>query len=134
MNLVLLAHPGRRRSPVVHMITGALTVVACLAAIGAAPAVVATTAISWSCVVLAAARPEGLGFGPVKFGVLLGAGIGTVVVPVVVPVVLPASLLAGVRHAIVCVVVRARGRLVPFGPALAGASIVTVVAGFPGRL
>ena len=130
MNLVLLAHPGRRRSPVVHMITGALTVVACLAAIGAAPALVATTVTSWSGVVLAAARPEGLGFDPVKFGVLLGAGIGTVVVPVV----LPASLLAGVRHAIVCVVVRARGRLVPFGPALAGASILTVVAGFPGRL
>ena len=130
MNVVLVAHPGGRRIPVAYMITGALTVVAWLAAIGAAPAVVATTVISWSCVALAAARPEGLGFGPVKFGVLLGAGIGTVVVPVV----LPASLLAAVRHAIVCVVVRARGRLVPFGPALAGASILTVVAGFPGRL
>ena len=104
MNVVLVAHPGGCRSPVVHVITGALTVVACLAAIGAAPAVVATTVISWSCVVLAAARPEGLGFGDVKFGVLLGAGIGTVVVPVV----LPATLLAAVRHAIVCVVVRAQ--------------------------
>ena len=128
MNVVLVAHPGRCRSPIVHVITGALTVVACLAAIGAAPAVVATTVISWSCV--AAARPEGLGFGDVNFGVPLGAGIGTVAVPLV----LPAFVLAAVRHAIVCVVVRARGRLVPFGPALAGASIVTVVAGFPGRL
>ena len=130
MKVVLVAHPGGCRSPIVYMITGALIVVACLAAIGAAPAVLATTAISWSGVVLAAARPEGLGFGPVKFGVPLGAGIGTVVVPVV----LPAFVLAAVRHAIVCVVVRARGRLVPFGRALAGASIVTVVAGFPGRL
>ena len=104
MNVVLVAHPGRCRSPVVHVITGALTVVAWLAAIGAAPALVATTVTSWSGVVLAAARPEGLGFGPVKFGVLLGAGIGTVVVPVV----LPAYLLAAVRHAIVCVVVQAQ--------------------------
>lgn len=76
------------------------------------------------------ARPEGLGFGDVKFGVLLGAGIGTVAVPLV----LPAYLLAAVAHAVVCAAVRARGRLVPFGPALAGASILTVVAGLLGRL
>jgi leader peptidase (prepilin peptidase)/N-methyltransferase len=70
------------------------------------------------------ARPDGLGFGDVKFGVLLGAGIGIVAVPLV----LPAYLLAAVAHAGACVLLRARGRLVPFGPALAGASIFVVVA------
>lgn len=75
-------------------------------------------------------RPDGLGFGDVKFGMLLGAGIGLVAAPLV----LPAYLLAAATHAVICVVVRARSRLVPFGPALAGASIVTVVAGLLGRL
>lgn len=76
------------------------------------------------------ARPDGLGFGDVKFGVLLGAGIGAVAAPLV----LPAYLLAAPSHTVVCVLVRARGRLVPFGPALAFASTLTVIAGLLGRL
>lgn len=76
------------------------------------------------------ARPDGLGFGDVKFGFLLGAGIGAVAAPLV----LPAYLLAALSHAVVCVLVRARGRLVPFGPALALASILTVIVGLLGRL
>ena len=70
------------------------------------------------------ARPDGLGFGDVKFGIFLGAGIGVVAAPLVVP----AYLLAAVAHAVTCVVRRAQGRLIPFGPALAGASIIAVVA------
>ena len=181
MNLVLLPQAGSRRRSVAYVIAWALTVVALVAAVGAAPALVATTVICWSCFVVAAAlvdmrtgrlpdilvlpgivgvlalsllaerlsgavfgafllglpmlsvhlaRPEGLGFGDVKFGLLLGAGIGVVAVPLV----LPAYLVAAVAHAVVCVVVRARGRLVPFGPALAGASILTAVAGLLWRL
>jgi leader peptidase (prepilin peptidase)/N-methyltransferase len=75
-------------------------------------------------------RPDGLGFGDVKFGILLGAGIGVVAVPLVVP----AYLLAAVAHFGVCIVKRAHDRLVPFGPALAGASILTVVAELLRRL
>ena len=76
------------------------------------------------------ARPDGLGFGDVKFGIFIGAGIGVVAVPLV----LPAYLLAAVAHAGTCVVRRARGGLVPFGPALAGASILTIVAELLRRL
>jgi leader peptidase (prepilin peptidase) / N-methyltransferase len=70
-------------------------------------------------------HPGGLGFGDVKFAVLLGAGIGLVAVPLVVL----AYLLAALGHACVCWVVRARRRLVPFGPALALASIMVVTFG-----
>ncbi len=76
------------------------------------------------------AWPDGLGFGDVKFGLLLGAGIGIIAAPLVVP----AYLLAAITHAILCVAVRARDRLVPFGPALAAASILTVVVELLRRL
>ena len=76
------------------------------------------------------ARPDGLGFGDVKYTVLLGAGIGLVAVPLV----LPAYLLAAIVHSIICIAVRAHGRLVPFGPALAAGSIIVVLAGLVGRL
>jgi leader peptidase (prepilin peptidase)/N-methyltransferase len=69
------------------------------------------------------ARPDGLGFGDVKFAALLGAGLGIVVVPLV----LPAFLLAAFVHTIGCALERAHGRLVPFGPALAAGSIVAVL-------
>ncbi len=75
------------------------------------------------------ARPDGMGFGDVKFSTLLGAGIGLVAVPLV----LPAYLLAAVAHVLVCSRVRARGRLVPFGPSLALGSILIVLIGFVGR-
>lgn len=75
-------------------------------------------------------RPDGLGFGDVKFGLLLGAGIGVLAVPLV----LAAYLLAAIVHSGVCIAVRTHGRLVPFGPALAAASIVTVLAKLSARL
>jgi leader peptidase (prepilin peptidase) / N-methyltransferase len=64
------------------------------------------------------ARPAGMGFGDVKFGLLLGAGVGAVAVPLV-PL---AFLLAAIVHAIACCALRCRDRLLPFGPALAVAS------------
>lgn len=75
------------------------------------------------------ARPDGMGFGDVKFAALLGAGIGLVAIPLV----LPAYLLAAVAHVLVCAAVRARGRLVPFGPSLALGSILIVLIGLVGR-
>jgi prepilin signal peptidase PulO-like enzyme (type II secretory pathway) len=71
------------------------------------------------------ARPAGLGFGDVKFALLLGAGVG-VVAPALV---LPAFLLAAALHTAVCLGAGARDRLVPFGPALALASAIVVAAG-----
>lgn len=71
------------------------------------------------------ARPAGLGFGDVKFALLLGAGIG-LVAPVLV---VPAFVLAAAVHTAACLTVRAGRRLVPFGPALAlGSAIVVAVA------
>ena len=55
MNVVLLPHAGSRRRSVAYVIAWALTVVALVAAVGAAPALVATTVICWSCFVVAAA-------------------------------------------------------------------------------
>lgn len=74
-------------------------------------------------------RPDGMGFGDVKFSVLLGAGIGLVAVPLVVP----AYVLAAISHSVACVALRAGGRLVPFGPSLAVGSILIVVGGLIGR-
>ncbi len=59
----------------------------------------------------------------------LGAGIGLVAVPLV----LPAYLLAAVAHVLVCSAIRARGRLVLFGPSLALGSILIVLIGLVGR-
>lgn len=73
-------------------------------------------------------RPDGLGFGDVKYAALLGAGIGIVAVPLV----LPAYLLATVGHLFLCWLVRAGDRLVPFGPSLAAASIVVGTLGILG--
>jgi leader peptidase (prepilin peptidase)/N-methyltransferase len=70
-------------------------------------------------------RPDGLGFGDVKFALLLGVGLGAVAVPLV----LVAYLAASVLHAGACVVVRSRDRLLPFGPALAVASAATMSLG-----
>lgn len=75
------------------------------------------------------ARPDGMGFGDVKFSALLGAGIALVAVPLV----LPGYLLAAVAHILVCAADRARGRLVPFGPSLALGSILIVLIGLVGR-
>ena len=71
------------------------------------------------------ARPAGLGFGDVKFALLLGAGIGLVTPSLV----LPAFLFAAVIHVGACVALGMRGRLVPFGPALAAGAVLTVAAG-----
>ena len=75
------------------------------------------------------ARPDGLGFGDVKYTALLGAGIGLVVAPLV----LPAYLLAAVRHAIACAIAHGpaadscrSGRPSPV------ASIIVVIAGLVG--
>jgi leader peptidase (prepilin peptidase)/N-methyltransferase len=70
-------------------------------------------------------RPAGLGFGDVKFALLLGAGIGLVTPSLV----LPAFLFAAVTHVGACVALGMRGRLVPFGPALAAGAVLTVAAG-----
>jgi prepilin signal peptidase PulO-like enzyme (type II secretory pathway) len=76
------------------------------------------------------ARPDGLGFGDVKFSALLGTGLGIVAVPLVVP----AFLLAAIVHGVPCLVAGVRGRLVPFGPSLAAASIATVLVTAPGMV
>ena len=75
------------------------------------------------------ARPAGLGFGDVKFALLLGAGIG---------VLAPASCCRRscwrrCSTSPSCLAVGARGRLVPFGPALALGSAVVVASGYGGR-
>ena len=75
------------------------------------------------------ARPEGMGFGDVKFASMLGAGIGFVMVPLV----LPAYLLAAVLHVAICVTARAGRRPVPFGPSLALGSIAVLVVALVGR-
>ena len=74
------------------------------------------------------ARPAGLGFGDVKFASVLGAGIG-VVRPALV---LPAFLLAAALHITACLAAGARGRLVPFGPALSLGSAIVVAIGIWG--
>ena len=71
------------------------------------------------------ARPEGFGFGDVKFGLLLGVGLGAVAVPLVLLAYIAAALL----HAGACVALRCRERLLPFGPALAVASAATMTLG-----
>lgn len=68
-------------------------------------------------------RPDGMGFGDVKYAAMLGAGIGTIAVPLI----LPAYLLASALQASACIAVRARSRPVPFGPALFIGSITTVI-------
>jgi leader peptidase (prepilin peptidase)/N-methyltransferase len=74
-------------------------------------------------------RPDGLGFGDVKYATLLGFGLGVVGAPLVVP----AYVLAALLHGVVCLALRSGRRLVPFGPALAVASTVTLSAGLLGR-
>ena len=71
------------------------------------------------------ARPEGFGFGDVKFGLLLGVGVGAIAVPLVVLTYFAAAML----HAGACVALRCRERLLPFGPALAVASAATMTLG-----
>lgn len=71
------------------------------------------------------ARPEGFGFGDVKFGLLLGVGLGAVAVPLGLLAYIAAALL----HAAACVALRCRERLLPFGPALAVASAATMTLG-----
>ena len=75
------------------------------------------------------ARPEGMGFGDVKFASMLGAGLGLVAVPLV----LPAYLLAAMLHVVVCLGARAGRRPVPFGPSLALGSIAVLVVALVGR-
>ena len=75
-------------------------------------------------------RPEGLGFGDVKFGFLVGAGLGVMAFSSVVV----AYLLSVVLHVALCAAVRAGRRAVPFGPALSVAAFLTmsfnIVGGF----
>lgn len=75
------------------------------------------------------ARPDGMGFGDVKFASMLGAGLGLVAVPLV----LPAYLLAAMLHVVVCLGARAGRRPVPFGPSLALGSIAVLVVALVGR-
>lgn len=75
------------------------------------------------------ARPDGMGFGDVKFASMLGAGIGLVAAPLV----LPAYLLSALLHVGVCWIVRAGRRLTPFGPSLSLGSIAVVVIALVGR-
>jgi leader peptidase (prepilin peptidase)/N-methyltransferase len=75
------------------------------------------------------ARPDGMGFGDVKFASMLGAGIGLVAVPLV----LPTYLLAAMVHVVVCLAARAGRRPVPFGPSLVLGSIAVLVVALVGR-
>ena len=74
-------------------------------------------------------RPEGLGFGDVKFGCLVGAGLGAIALSSVVV----AYLLSVLLHLALCVVVRAGRRAVPFGPALSVAAFFTMSLVIIGR-
>lgn len=64
-----------------------------------------------------------MGSGDVKFALLLGAGIGLVTPSLVLP--FPVAVI----HVGACVALGMRGRLVPFGPALAAGAVLTVAAG-----
>ena len=74
-------------------------------------------------------RPEGLGFGDVKFGCLVGAGLGTLALSSVVIAYLVSVLL----HMALCVWIRAGRRAVPFGPALSVSAFVTMSVVIVGR-
>jgi leader peptidase (prepilin peptidase) / N-methyltransferase len=124
---VVDARAARLPDPVV--VPGVLYILVAGAWAGRGVAVVAGAALF--CLPMLAthlARPDGLGFGDVKFALLLGGGIG-VLAPALV---LPAFLLAVILHMAVCLASVARGRLVPFGPALALASAIIVAAGIWG--
>lgn len=74
-------------------------------------------------------RPEGLGFGDVKFGCLVGAGLGMLAISSVVIAYLVSVLL----HVALCVAIRAGRRAVPFGPALTVSAFLTVSVVIVGR-
>lgn len=74
-------------------------------------------------------RPEGLGFGDVKFGCLVGAGLGTLALSSVVIAYLVSVLL----HMALCVSIRAGRRAVPFGPALSVSAFLTMSVVIVGR-
>lgn len=114
------------RLPDAIVLPGVLATIAAAGVGGrAVPALVGAGLLSVPMLIVHLTRPEGLGFGDVKYTVLLGAGVGTVAPPLVVP----AFLLASVFHVVACCLVRSRGRLVPFGPALAVAAGLMFVAG-----
>ena len=89
------------------------------------PAFVGAVLLALPMLAVHLARPDGLGFGDVKFGLLLGAGLGAVAVPLVTV----AFLTAAAIHALACSVGRRGNRLVPFGPALAVASGAVLTLG-----
>jgi leader peptidase (prepilin peptidase) / N-methyltransferase len=114
------------RLPDIIVITGAAAVLATAALVDRSiMALVGAALLAGPMLVVHLARPDGMGFGDVKFGLLLGAGLGAVALPLVVVAYLAASAL----HAASCVVLRSRHRLLPFGPALAVASAVTMSLG-----
>jgi prepilin signal peptidase PulO-like enzyme (type II secretory pathway) len=121
---VIDAHSGRLPDAIV--VPGMLCTIAAATFAGRGAGAITGAALLWLPMLAThLARPAGLGFGDVKFALLLGAGVG-VLAPALV---LPAFLLAAVVHAAVCLGAGARGRLVPFGPALALGSAVIVAAG-----
>jgi leader peptidase (prepilin peptidase)/N-methyltransferase len=74
-------------------------------------------------------RPEGLGFGDVKFGVVVGAGLGTLALSSVAV----AYLLSVLLHLALCAAIRAGRRPRPFGPALSVAAFLTMSVVIIGR-
>jgi leader peptidase (prepilin peptidase)/N-methyltransferase len=116
------------RLPDVIVLPGLLATIVLAGAAGFVGAAVAGSLLfGLPMLVVHLARPDGLGFGDVKFATLLGAGIGIVSVPLVVV----SFLVAAVVHAVVCLTIHARGQLVPFGPALAAASIIVILVASP---
>lgn len=114
------------RLPDAVVLPGAAAVLAATALVDRwPPALVGAGLLAGPMLIVHLFRPDGLGFGDVKFSLLLGVGIGAVAVPLV----LVAYLAASVLHTGACVVVRSRDRLLPFGPALAVASAVTMSLG-----
>jgi leader peptidase (prepilin peptidase)/N-methyltransferase len=74
-------------------------------------------------------RPEGVGFGDVKFGCLIGAGLGTLALSSVAL----GYLLSVLLHLALCAAIRAGRRPVPFGPALSVAAFLTMSVEIVGR-
>jgi leader peptidase (prepilin peptidase)/N-methyltransferase len=76
--------------------------------------------------VLHLVSPSGLGFGDVKLGVLLGLYLGVEGIGLVVWALLAGSLLGLLLAVPVAVRARSRRAAIPFGPALAAGTVLTL--------
>ena len=88
--------------------------------------IAASLAVALVLLIAALVKPGGLGYGDVKLGLLLGAGLGEDVVTCLVVAVLamwPVALYLYLRHG------RAAGKMsLPFGPFLALGAVVALLA------